>query len=484
MAPQLPRILFNDKSFQVAAGMNSHEASQTYKPKWHFTREEIEEHSPSRKDGISHEQESHLRQMCCSYLQNLGIELKVPQVTIATATILCHRFYMHQSHAKNHWQAVANASMFLACKVDDTPRWLRDLVVAAYKLMYRWDPSAPQRIRQKEVYDKQKNLILMGETLILATVAFDLNIQLPYKPLVAALNSMEISQKEVAKVAWNFVNDWLRTTLCLQYKPHYIAAGSIFLAAKLQKIKLPSSNGKAWWMQFDVSPKQLEEVIQQMLQLLGQSRKQARPLTRDTETKIELICRKRKSESSESCISNESTVQRMPQLLGQSRKQARPFTSDTETKIEPICRKSESSESCISNESTVQDSRNSRKATVLSTSAVVKSSRKQQDVDANDTVNRNEDCRMNDSGCTNSVVEDGDGEVITEDLYQKSGCNIVSVKGSCPKFDVAGLRERLKLRKSNKTETERSRNDDDEEINSQAWIERELENGIESVFTL
>lgn len=50
----------------------------------------------------------------------------------------------------------------------------------------------------------------------------------------------------------------MRTSLCLQYKPHYIAAGSIFLAAKLQKVKLPKVEGKVWWMQFDVSPLQLE----------------------------------------------------------------------------------------------------------------------------------------------------------------------------------------------------------------------------------
>jgi cyclin T len=43
----------------------------------------------------------------------------------------------------------------------------------------------------------------------------------------------------------------------LEWKPHYIAAGSLFLAAKLQKVKLPTK-GNAWWMQFDVSPKQLE----------------------------------------------------------------------------------------------------------------------------------------------------------------------------------------------------------------------------------
>lgn len=50
----------------------------------------------------------------------------------------------------------------------------------------------------------------------------------------------------------------LHTTLCLQYKPHYIAAGSIFLAAKILKVKLPKEKGRVWWMQFDVAPKRLE----------------------------------------------------------------------------------------------------------------------------------------------------------------------------------------------------------------------------------
>lgn len=53
----------------------------------------------------------------------------------------------------------------------------------------------------------------------------------------------------------------LRTTLCLQYKPHYIAAGSLYLASKFQKVKLPSEKGKVWWMQFEVSPKLLEGLL-------------------------------------------------------------------------------------------------------------------------------------------------------------------------------------------------------------------------------
>lgn len=60
----------------------------------------------------------------------------------------------------------------------------------------------------QEVYDKQKELILTGERLLLATIGFDLNIQHPYQPLVAALKRLEISHNNLVRVAWNFVNDW------------------------------------------------------------------------------------------------------------------------------------------------------------------------------------------------------------------------------------------------------------------------------------
>ncbi|XP_029123724.1 uncharacterized protein [Elaeis guineensis] len=159
--------------------------------------------------------------------------------------------------------------MFLASKVEETPRGLDKVVIVAYETMYRKDPAAAQKIHQKEVFEKQKALILLGERLLLSTIRFDFNIQHPYKPLLDALKKLGITHKDVRQVAWNFVNDWLQTTLCLQYKPHYISAGSLFLAAKLHNIRLASERGHVWWHEFDVAPQQLEEVIQQMTQLLG-----------------------------------------------------------------------------------------------------------------------------------------------------------------------------------------------------------------------
>ncbi|KAG8058905.1 hypothetical protein GUJ93_ZPchr0002g26406 [Zizania palustris] len=235
---------------------------------WYFTKEELEKFSLSRKDGITERMESEIRQLYCLFVRDIGIRLKLPQMTIATAIMFCHRFYLHQSLAKNGWQTIATVCIFLASKVEDTPCPLDHVIRVAYGTMYRKDPATAQRIHQKDVFEKQKALILIGERLVLATIRFDFNIQHPYRPLLDAMKKLGITQKEVKQVAWNFVNDWLKTTLCLQYKPQYIAAGSLYLAAKLHNVKLPVHGAHVWWHQFDVAPKPLEAILHQMREMV------------------------------------------------------------------------------------------------------------------------------------------------------------------------------------------------------------------------
>ncbi|KAL8170803.1 hypothetical protein V2J09_022607 [Rumex salicifolius] len=240
--------------------------------RWYFSRKELEENPPSRSDGIDLRKETYLRKAYCTFLQDLGMKLKVPQVTIATAIIFCHRFYLRQSHAKNDRRTIATACMFLAGKVEETPRPLKDVILVSFEIINKKDPAAIQKIKQKEVYEQQKELILLAERVVLANLGFDMNVQHPYKPLVEAIKKFKVAQNALAQVAWNFVNDGLRTSLCLQFEPHHIAAGAIFLAAKFLKVKLPSDGEKVWWQEFDVTPRQLEEVSNQMLELYEQNR--------------------------------------------------------------------------------------------------------------------------------------------------------------------------------------------------------------------
>lgn len=44
---------------------------------WYFSRREIEENAPSRRDGIDAKKEAFLRKSYCTFLQDLGMRLKV-----------------------------------------------------------------------------------------------------------------------------------------------------------------------------------------------------------------------------------------------------------------------------------------------------------------------------------------------------------------------------------------------------------------------
>lgn len=46
-------------------------------------------------------------------------------------------------------QTIATVSMFLACKGEDTPRLLRDVITIAYEIINSCEPPALERIKQR-----------------------------------------------------------------------------------------------------------------------------------------------------------------------------------------------------------------------------------------------------------------------------------------------------------------------------------------------
>jgi len=62
-----------------------------------------------------------------------------PQLTIATATVFCHRFYSRHAHAaaENSIFTIATACLFLAGKVEETPKSLREVVRVSYLVQHK-----------------------------------------------------------------------------------------------------------------------------------------------------------------------------------------------------------------------------------------------------------------------------------------------------------------------------------------------------------
>ncbi|KAM1037122.1 hypothetical protein FF1_032026 [Malus domestica] len=93
------------------------------------------------------------------------------------------------------------------------------------------------------------------------TIGFEFDrIKLPFDPLASALKRLNCSSfGDLGMLAKSLIEECIQTTLCLEFKSHCIATGSIAVAAKILKVQIPSigvlqMNGKVWRHKFEVSP--------------------------------------------------------------------------------------------------------------------------------------------------------------------------------------------------------------------------------------
>lgn len=74
-------VLSSDPMYAGTHGNGPHKQSDNKHEEnsglWYFSRKEIEENSPSRSDGIDLKKETYLRKSYCTFLQDLGMRLKV-----------------------------------------------------------------------------------------------------------------------------------------------------------------------------------------------------------------------------------------------------------------------------------------------------------------------------------------------------------------------------------------------------------------------
>ncbi|KAL0457241.1 UNVERIFIED_CONTAM: Cyclin-T1-4 [Sesamum latifolium] len=172
-----------------------------------MSRDEIERCSPSRKDGIDPLQEAHLRYSYCVFLQNLGIRLNLPQTTIGTAMVLCHRFFVRRSHASHDRFLIATAVLFLASKSEETPRALNDVLRASCEILHKQDFTLLSYMLPIDWLERYRERITDAEQLILTTLNFELNVQHPYDSLTSTLQKIGFSQSLLVNLALNLVSE-------------------------------------------------------------------------------------------------------------------------------------------------------------------------------------------------------------------------------------------------------------------------------------
>ncbi|KAF2077372.1 hypothetical protein CYY_001300 [Polysphondylium violaceum] len=228
--------------------------------KWYFTKEQVLKHyGPDVKFEVTY------RRASAAFIQEMGIKLKLPQLTIATAIAYFHRFFIRHQLKDHDRYIVSTASLFLAGKVEETPRKLDDVIKVSNMIRHKKKPentpTSPEELAEI------KNQVLTSEHAILTTIAFELAVDHPYKYLLEFMKAIG-GNISLCQVAWNFVNDSLRTSLCLNYPPDLISYASIYLATKFLHYHLYTEGKKQqWWEVLNIKLEVLEDISKQILDL-------------------------------------------------------------------------------------------------------------------------------------------------------------------------------------------------------------------------
>ncbi|NXN40030.1 CCNT1 protein, partial [Rhinoptilus africanus] len=235
--------------------------------RWYFTREQLE-CSPSRRAGLDADKELSYRQQAANLLQEMGQRLNVSQLTINTAIVYMHRFYMVQSFTQFHRNSVVPAALFLAAKVEEQPRKLDYVIKVANACLH---PQEPPLDIKSEAYLQQAQDLVILESIILQTLGFEITIDHPHTHVVKCTQLVRAS-KDLAQTSYFMATNSLHlTTFSLQYTPPVVACVCIHLACKWSNWEIPvSTDGKHWWEYVDgtVTLELLDELTHEFLQIL------------------------------------------------------------------------------------------------------------------------------------------------------------------------------------------------------------------------
>ncbi|XP_048037828.1 cyclin-L1-like isoform X1 [Megalobrama amblycephala] len=215
--------------------------------------------SPSRAHGLSARTEEQLRIRMCEMIQNAGVLLRLPQVAMATAQILFHRFFYCKSFVRHCAETVAMACLQLASKIEEEPRRVRDVLNVFHHLKHAAGNRLVSPLLLDEVYVSRKSHVIKAERRVLKELGFCVHVKHPHKVIVMYLQVLECEKNtRLLQIAWNYMNDSLRTDVFLRFSAETVACACIFLSARVLQIPLPDQ--PPWFSLFGTSEQDLIEI--------------------------------------------------------------------------------------------------------------------------------------------------------------------------------------------------------------------------------
>uniref|UniRef100_A0A3Q3K3S3 Cyclin-like domain-containing protein n=1 Tax=Monopterus albus TaxID=43700 RepID=A0A3Q3K3S3_MONAL len=218
------------------------------KPCWYWDKKDLA-HTPSQSEGLDPGTEARYRREGARFIFDVGTRLGLHYDTLATGIIYFHRFYMFHSFKQFPRYVTGACCLFLAGKVEETPKKCKDIIKTARSLL--------NDVQFAQFGDDPKEEVMVLERILLQTIKFDLQVEHPYMFLLRYVKQLKGEKNKVCKVlqmAWTFVNDSLCTMLSLQWEPEIIAVAVMYLAGRLCKFDIQEwttkQSSRRWWEQF------------------------------------------------------------------------------------------------------------------------------------------------------------------------------------------------------------------------------------------
>ncbi|KAJ1303328.1 hypothetical protein OPQ81_011524 [Rhizoctonia solani] len=202
----------------------------------YFSEEEVSKLTEKTRGNVSETRGERLRQQSCTFIDAVGVRSGFPRRTIATAQNLYHRFHLFFSMKDFDFFDVTMACLYVSTKLHDTLKKPRDILMAAYCIRM---PELAAKSKtgtdvdiDPTILEADRHRLIAIERLILETICFNFRVRLPFAYVIKICREFHAS-KELTKLAWRLSIDSNRTLIGLQYPPHTIALGCIYLAALL-----------------------------------------------------------------------------------------------------------------------------------------------------------------------------------------------------------------------------------------------------------
>ncbi|KAL7266173.1 RNA polymerase II C-terminal domain kinase beta subunit [Rhizina undulata] len=224
----------------------------------YLTEEQIESLRP--RDTYVEAKDVTTRLSACVWIMQVGHALQFPVRTMATAMILFHRFRLFNKspYYEYNYQDVAPATLFVACKIEDTLKKSREILATGYNLRH---PQSEPINPDSSNLDEPTRRIIGIERLILESSSFDFRNRHAQPFLVKLAKHFKCSTS-VAQRAWDISVDVYKTLAPLKVTPHALALASLDLACRLEDQRIEIQHDK-----FETSKEAVLSTIDDLLEL-------------------------------------------------------------------------------------------------------------------------------------------------------------------------------------------------------------------------